>query len=71
MNANTLLRGPAPVADSDGDGLSDEEEAKLGTDPLNPDSDGDGSGMASRAGWRRPEASSIPWYRDRSRPAPI
>ena len=44
MNANTLLRGPAPVADSDGDGLSDEEEAKLGTDPLNPDSDGDGVG---------------------------
>jgi hypothetical protein len=28
--------------DSDGDGLSDAEEAVLGTDPNNPDSDGDG-----------------------------
>jgi outer membrane protein OmpA-like peptidoglycan-associated protein len=28
--------------DSDGDGLSDEEEAKIGTDPNNPDTDGDG-----------------------------
>ena len=44
MNGNALLRGSAPVADSDGDGLTDEEEAALGTDPLNPDSDGDGVG---------------------------
>ncbi len=28
--------------DDDGDGLSDIEEKKLGTDPLNPDTDGDG-----------------------------
>lgn len=28
--------------DSDGDGLSDSEEAKLGSDPDNPDTDGDG-----------------------------
>lgn len=28
--------------DSDGDDLSDQEELRLGTDPLNPDSDGDG-----------------------------
>ncbi|MGX7130609.1 lectin-like domain-containing protein, partial [Enterococcus wangshanyuanii] len=28
--------------DTDGDGLLDEEEIKLGTDPLNPDTDGDG-----------------------------
>ena len=42
MNDNALLRGKAPVADSDGDGLSDDEEAAIGTDPLNPDSDGDG-----------------------------
>jgi outer membrane protein OmpA-like peptidoglycan-associated protein len=28
--------------DDDGDGLSNGEEARLGTDPLNPDSDGDG-----------------------------
>jgi hypothetical protein len=44
MNNNTLLRGKAPVADSDGDGLSDAEEDKLGTDPLNPDTDSDGVG---------------------------
>lgn len=31
-----------PVLDSDGDGLSDDEEAALGTDPNNPDTDGDG-----------------------------
>jgi hypothetical protein len=31
----------APV-DSDGDGLTDSEEADLGTDPNNPDTDGDG-----------------------------
>lgn len=31
-----------PVADSDEDGLSDDEEAELGTDPNNPDTDGDG-----------------------------
>ncbi len=30
--------------DSDGDGLSDGEEADLGTDPDNPDTDGDGTG---------------------------
>lgn len=28
--------------DSDGDGLSDTEEAQIGTDPFNPDTDGDG-----------------------------
>jgi hypothetical protein len=30
------------VQDSDADGLSDEEEADLGTDPEDPDTDGDG-----------------------------
>ena len=30
------------VIDSDRDGLTDEEEERLGSDPLNPDSDGDG-----------------------------
>ncbi len=29
------------ISDADGDGLSDDEEAALGTNPLNPDSDGD------------------------------
>ena len=32
----------APAPDSDGDGLSDAEEAALGSDPHNPDTDGDG-----------------------------
>ena len=31
-----------PIADRDLDGLSDDEEALLGTDPDNPDTDGDG-----------------------------
>jgi hypothetical protein len=31
-----------PVGDADGDGLSDEEEADLGTDPADADRDGDG-----------------------------
>ncbi|MCX6779539.1 MAG: thrombospondin type 3 repeat-containing protein, partial [Candidatus Magasanikbacteria bacterium] len=31
----------APSIDTDGDGLSDEEEAKYGTDPLKVDTDGD------------------------------
>ena len=34
--------GTDPVLDSDDDGLSDNQELLLGTDPLNPDSDGDG-----------------------------
>ncbi|MFT4547763.1 MAG: hypothetical protein ACI9MB_001710, partial [Verrucomicrobiales bacterium] len=35
--------GTPPSLDPDGDGLSDSEEATLGTDPNNPDTDGDGS----------------------------
>ena len=33
---------PADTTDADGDGLTDAEEAALGTDPSNPDSDDDG-----------------------------
>ena len=33
---------PLSGVDTDGDGLSDAEEASLGTDPTLPDSDGDG-----------------------------
>jgi hypothetical protein len=34
--------GPSPTEDSDGDGLSNAEEAAAGSDPYNPDSDYDG-----------------------------
>ncbi|MBX7099338.1 MAG: OmpA family protein [Myxococcaceae bacterium] len=38
-----LLAQDVPVVDTDGDGLSDADEAnKYGTDPTNPDTDGDG-----------------------------
>ena len=43
-NLNALFGSTHPLADSDGDGLSDDAEAKLGTDPTNPDTDGDGYG---------------------------
>lgn len=36
------IGGPALPVDSDGDGLTDDEEAELGTDAFNADSDGDG-----------------------------
>ena len=41
-SAGTPAPTPDTGPDSDGDGLSDSEEAVLGTDPLNADSDGDG-----------------------------
>ncbi|MBN1203924.1 MAG: VWA domain-containing protein [Myxococcaceae bacterium] len=41
-NFNAPPRSPMDVADSDGDGLTDEEEAEEGTDPLRVDTDGDG-----------------------------
>ena len=34
--------GAVAVVDSDGDGLLDDEEARIGADPTSPDSDGDG-----------------------------
>lgn len=40
MGAAALAEGLPK--DSDGDGLTDEQEAKLGTDPFNKDTDGDG-----------------------------
>lgn len=42
MNAPADSPGDAGAADSDHDGLTDEEELALGTDPNNPDTDGDG-----------------------------
>jgi hypothetical protein len=47
-NPNAILNviytpaAPADDVDSDQDGLSDAQEAELGTDPINPDSDEDG-----------------------------
>ena len=35
---------PGTGIDSDGDGLTDDEERQIGTDPLNPDTDGDALG---------------------------
>ena len=49
-NENAILRGDAPVPDSDGDGLTDDEETALGTNPVVADTDGDGvrDGIESR-----------------------
>jgi Bacterial TSP3 repeat len=43
LAADLLLDGIELHGDPDGDGLFDDEEAGLGTDPFNPDSDADGS----------------------------
>lgn len=40
--AATPTTDPASAVDTDEDGLSDADEARLGTDPANPDSDDDG-----------------------------
>lgn len=42
VRLSVLYNIVAFAKDTDGDGLSDEEEAKIGTDPNNPDTDGDG-----------------------------
>ncbi len=42
-NPGQTLGGGNGDVDSDGDGLTDAQEAALGTDPTNPDSDGDGT----------------------------
>lgn len=42
FNRNAIARAGKLLVDSDGDGLSDEDEAALGTDPTTPDTDGDG-----------------------------
>ncbi|MEW6431225.1 MAG: VWA domain-containing protein [Myxococcota bacterium] len=52
-NRTVLATGDGPRADSDMDGLSDEREAQLGSDPTKRDSDEDGCGdaMEARVGW--------------------
>lgn len=42
FNRNAMSRAGRILVDSDGDGLSDEDEAALGTNPANADTDGDG-----------------------------
>ena len=42
LEASTATSQPVKPQDSDSDGLTDEEEQKLGADPHNPDTDGDG-----------------------------
>jgi hypothetical protein len=39
---NVVLEAGEPAADADHDGLTDDQEAGLGTDPLDADTDGDG-----------------------------
>ena len=51
--------------DSDGDGLTDGEENVLGSDPLSPDSDGDGVGRAGGRGKTR--GRKVPETRDAGR----
>lgn len=42
FNRNSIARNGKLLIDSDGDGLSDDQEAAFGTDPTLPDSDADG-----------------------------
>lgn len=42
LSVSVEVMGPRQAADSDGDGLSDEREAELGTDPHSADTDRDG-----------------------------
>jgi hypothetical protein len=48
----------SPPLDSDGDGLSDDDELTRGTDPFSPDTDGDGLGDGDEVGRRTNPLSS-------------
>lgn len=43
-NLNALPTSNGPISDSDADGMGDDEEGLLGTDPTSPDTDQDGIG---------------------------
>jgi hypothetical protein len=61
-SSDALRPDGAPVLDTDGDGLSDDEEIVIGTRPDQRDSDGDGfdDGLEIRFGSDPLDASSIP-----------
>lgn len=47
LNVSSQTDYTAPATDTDGDGLTDDEEATLGTDPTSTDTDGDGTDDAT------------------------
>ncbi len=60
FNRNAVSRAGKMAPDSDGDGLSDEEEALQGTSPIEPDSDGDylSDGVEVRRGLK-PQSGNV------------
>ncbi len=62
--ANSMVVLPASNADGDFDRLTNQQELTAGTDPLNPDTDGDGYSTASKSRWGRTR-----WTRE-ARPRP-
>ena len=72
FNRNVQVRDGELLADSDGDGLSDDDEVALGLDPRQPDTDGDGlmDGIELRMGleprwatWTSSTAATSRWTR--------
>ncbi|MCP4676795.1 MAG: transglutaminase domain-containing protein [Deltaproteobacteria bacterium] len=53
-----------PVSDTDGDGLTDEQEARYGTDPKVFDSDGDGIGDGDEVEYWTARGDAITWSSD-------
>lgn len=50
FNRSAIARAGSVLPDSDGDGLTDEDEIKLGTDPTDPDTDDGGAGDGAEVG---------------------